>query len=94
MDTRFEWDEDKAAGNLDKHGVSFEDAIAVFEDFRSITIFDQSHSDDEDRYIDIGMSNQGQILTVVYTERGTRIRIISARNATPREQKYYEDQEG
>ena len=93
MDTRFEWDEDKAAENVRKHGVTFEEAIAVFEDFRSITIYDRQHSDDEDRFIDIGASTQGQVLVVVYTEREIPIRIISARIATPRERKQYEEQE-
>ena len=93
MDTRLEWDEDKAAENVRKHGITIEDAIAVFEDFRSMTIYDRQHSDNEERFIDIGASTQGHIFVVVYTERGAHIRIISARIATSRERKYYEEQE-
>lgn len=90
MDLTFEWDETKAATNLIKHGVTFEEARTVFSDDFSITIADPDHSLDEDRYIDIGMSAQARVLVVVYTERGADIRIISCRKATKREQQTYE----
>lgn len=86
----FEWDEEKAEANLKKHNVSFEDAASVFFDPFSITIPDPDHSDEEERYIDIGISNNGQILVVVYTERSSNIRIISSRTATSKERKIYE----
>jgi uncharacterized protein len=82
----FDWDEDKAASNLEKHGVSFQDAKTVFNDEFSITIPDLEHGDDEYRWIDLGLSAQGRLLVVVYTERETRIRLISARLATGKEQ--------
>ncbi|HLY31644.1 MAG TPA: BrnT family toxin, partial [Ktedonobacterales bacterium] len=68
------WDEAKALTNLRKHGVSFEEAQSVFDDPDSITIFDEGSSDDEDRFVDIGLSEAGHILVVVYTEREERIR--------------------
>jgi uncharacterized DUF497 family protein len=90
MDIRFEWDEEKAESNIEKHGVSFEEASTVFGDPLSLTIYDEIHSITEDRYIDIGQSTQQRILVVVYTERDDRIRIISARVATSRERRQYE----
>lgn len=90
QNTDFEWDRDKAEANLRKHGVRFEDAETVFEDFYSITIPDEGNSSDEDRYVTIGMSVIGEMLVVVYTERDDCIRIISARRATPREHRQYE----
>jgi uncharacterized DUF497 family protein len=90
MDLVFEWDEGKASANLQKHGVSFEEAQTVFGDPRSITIFDAEHSTDEDRFIDLGLSAEGRLLAVVYTERGERIRIIGSRQATLTERKQYE----
>jgi uncharacterized DUF497 family protein len=90
MDLRFEWDEAKAAANLNKHGVSFDEAQTVFGDPDTITRLDDQHSDVEDRFIDIGMSANGRILVVVYTESEVRIRIISCRRATPKERRQYE----
>lgn len=90
MEFRFEWDELKAEQNIENHGVSFEEASTVFGDPLSSTIFDEVHSTYEDRYIDIGRSAQDRLLVVVYTERGDRIRIISARLATAQERKQYE----
>jgi uncharacterized DUF497 family protein len=92
MDLRFEWDEAKAATNLEKHGVSFDEAQTVFGDQYTITIFDEQHSDEENRFIDIGMSTNGRILIVSYTENDERIRIISCRKATPKERRHYEQQ--
>ncbi|MEY2914978.1 MAG: hypothetical protein RLZZ184_4287 [Cyanobacteriota bacterium] len=90
MELGFEWHEEKAQENLKKHGISFEEAKTVFNDPLSITIADSQHSDDEERYIDIGLSSKGQLLIVVYTERQSNIRIISSRKATNAERKIYE----
>lgn len=87
---QFEWDSDKAELNLANHDVSFEEAQSVFYDPLSLTTYDQSHSDDEIRYIDIGQSLNYRLLVVVYTERDTTIRIISARKATAHERRQYE----
>jgi uncharacterized DUF497 family protein len=85
----FEWNVDKAARNLAVHGVSFEEAAAVFADSLSWTFPDPDHSRGERRYLSIGMSAQGRILIVVHTERDDDIRIISAREATRPERRYY-----
>ncbi len=87
----YEWDPDKARSNLKKHGVSFADAVGVFEDDNAITIHDEH--DREDRFITIGRDFLSRILIVVYTFRDIVIRIISARKATARERKLYEEQE-
>ena len=84
----FEWDGRKAASNLDKHGVDFADAVTVLDDEIAVTVRDEGPG--EDRYVTIGMDAIGQRLVVVYTWRGERVRIISARKATPRERKSYE----
>jgi len=86
----FEWDPRKAEANLRKHGVSFTEAGTVLGDDLAITVPDPDHSDEEDRYITIGWSNRGRLLMVSHTDRGNKIRIISARELTPREQKAYE----
>jgi uncharacterized protein len=90
MKLNFEWDEEKAKANLKKHRVSFDEATTVFIDPFSITIPDHDHSVDEQRYIDLGSSDKGRVLVVVYTERGSNIRIISCRKATSSERKLYE----
>ena len=87
----FEWDEEKAKTNFKKHRVSFDEAMTVFLDPFSIMISDPDHSVDEQRYIDIGSSDKGRVLVVVYTERRSNIRIISCRKATPTERKVYEE---
>jgi hypothetical protein len=87
----FEWDKDKATANLKKHKISFDEAKTIFDDQFSITINDPAHSFEERRYVDIGISSKGNILVVSYTERGTRIRIISCRKATKSERKVYEE---
>ncbi|MFB0535614.1 MAG: BrnT family toxin [Anaerolineae bacterium] len=92
MQTLFEWDRHKAEANLRKQGVSFEEAQTVFTDPLSITLPDPDHSEDEERFIDIGMSDNRRVLVVVYTERGQRIGLISARKATPMERKQYEEE--
>lgn len=85
----FEWDTHKAARNVEKHQVSFEEAASVFEDPLFITLVDEEHSLDEERYITIGLSQRGRLLMVAHTERYNLIRIISARRATKREGKFY-----
>jgi uncharacterized DUF497 family protein len=87
---KFEWDTNKAAANLSKHGVSFEEAKTIFSDPLYIDFYDPDHSDEEDRYIRIGESSQGRLLIVSYTERGNLIRLISARKATRAEREVYE----
>ena len=87
----FESDKKKARHNLKSHKVSFEEASTVFGDTLSRTIDDPIHSDIEDRYVIIGQSMRGRLLVVVHSIRGDNIRIISARVATPRERKGYEE---
>jgi hypothetical protein len=89
---RFEWDEDKAEFNFKKHHVRFEEAKSVFGDPLAITIDDPDHSENEERFINIGSSASGRILTIVYTEREGRIRLISCRKATSNERRQYEQQ--
>ena len=91
MGLTFEWDAVKAQENLRKHGVSFEEASTVFGDPLSLTIEDPLHSEEEDRFVTIGESIRRRILVVVHTERGDTIRIISARRATSRERRVYEE---
>ena len=91
MNFKFEWDEEKANANLQKHRVSFDEATTIFSDRFSITVFDPDHSPSEERYIHIGSSDRGRLLVVVYTERGLSIRIISCRKATARERVIYEE---
>ncbi|MBD2005217.1 MULTISPECIES: BrnT family toxin [Cyanophyceae] len=88
---RFDWDENKAASNLSKHGVSFEEAKTVFDDPLYVDFYDPDHSDDEERYLIVGESNQGRLLIVSYTERGDSIRVISARVVTRSEREVYEE---
>jgi uncharacterized protein len=87
---QFEWDAEKALRNEQKHGISFYEARTVFRDVDSITIPDPAHSADEDRFIDIGYSDRGRLLVVMYTERANQVRIISSRKATAAERKAYE----
>ncbi|MEG5059886.1 BrnT family toxin [Microcoleus sp. A2-C5] len=86
-----EWDENKAAANRSKHGVSFEEAKSVFDDRLYVDFYDPDHSDEEDRYIIIGASCRGRLLIVSYTERGDAIRLISAREVTRGEREVYEE---
>ena len=87
----FEWDEDKASANVEKHGVSFDEAQTVFDDPLYVDFYDLEHSHGEHRYIIIGASNQGRLLLVSYTERDGGIRMISSREATPSERRAYEE---
>ncbi len=90
MNTEFEWDLEKAESNLVKHGVSFAEAATVFFDPLSITVPDPIHSEIENRFVLTGSSSRQRQLVVVHADRGDRIRIISARLATPGERKKYE----
>lgn len=91
MALEFEWDDDKGKQNLKKHGVSFEEASTVFGDPHALTIHDPLHSEEEDRFITLGESHRRRLLVVVSTDRGEKVRIISARVATRRERKNYEE---
>ena len=91
MSLIFEWNGDKARQNIKKHGISFEEAATVFGDPSSLTIRDPLHSAHEERFVTVGYSYKYRLLVVVHTERGNTIRIISARRATRRERKTYEE---
>lgn len=88
---KFEWDAVKAAGNLDKHRVTFDEAATVFLDGLSLTGVDPDHSAGEQRFVTFGMSAAGRLLAVSHVERGSTLRIISARAATRAERKLYEE---
>jgi len=90
---QFEWNPDKARSNLKKHEVSFNEASTVFNDPLSMTFPDPNHSYSEDRYVIIGLSSAGRILVIPHTDRADRVRIISAREATRNEKRFYEDGE-
>ena len=91
IDVSFSWDENKAAQNARKHKVSFEEAMSVFLDENAVEFFDPDHSEDEDRFLMLGMSWRLRLLAVHYTlrKRGRQIRIISARRATKNEARAY-----
>ena len=91
MSIRFEWEPNKALENLQKHRVAFEEAATVFGDYLSTTVPDPDHSTEEDRFITVGSSNHNRLLMIAHTERGDAIRIISARELTPRERRQYEE---
>ncbi len=91
MKLSFEWDEDKTRANLKKHRIGFDEATTVFTDPFSVTIHDQGYSSDEQRFIDIGRSEKNRVLVVIYTERGSTIRLVSYRKATSSERKLYEE---
>ena len=89
---KFEWDDNKEQKNIAKHGLDFSTAVLVFGDENRIEMYDEAHSETEDRYITIGAINGVvTVLYVVYTERSEVIRIISARCATRREKEVYYD---
>ncbi len=90
MGLKFEWDPRKAARNLAKHGVSFDEASTVFADSLSLTIPDPDHSDEEERWVIIGESHRRKLLVVVHTEEEETVRIISAREAHRDEREKYE----
>ena len=91
MGYNFEWDPKKAEANLSKHGVSFREAVTAFGDPLSMNMADPDHSEAEERFIVLGMSDRYRLLVVSYTERPPRTRIISARLATRDERKQYEE---
>ena len=86
---KFEWDSHKNELNIKNHGISFETALHVFDDPDYVEMYDFEHSIDEDRYIALGVV--GEVLFVVFMERGEAIRLISARRATEREKEVYYD---
>jgi len=88
----FEWDREKATNNLEKHGVSFEEAATAFGDPLSSTILDPDSSDDEERYVLIGQAFSGRLVVVVHTDRRESARLISARLATRSERRSYEQE--
>jgi len=87
----FEWDEEKAKDNIQKHKISFEEAKTVFNDPFLLTFPDNEHSDNEQRYINIGTSIKGKVMILIHNERGDNIRIISCRKATKNERRTYEE---
>ena len=87
----FEWDPKKAVSNLKDHGVSFDEATTVFGDLLAMNMPDPDHSEDEQRFLVLGMSSASKFLVVSYAERSTRTRIISARLATGHERRKYEN---
>jgi len=86
----FEWDAEKARENEQKHGVTFLEASEVFDDDLSSAVRDPDHLADEERYLIFGIDKQGRHVVVSYTERGDRVRLISARPMTARERRAYE----
>ena len=93
----FEWDPAKALANIRKHGVSFDAAASVLLDRLALTVYDDAHSQREERWFTLGLDARGNLLAVAHTyeiiePRNVRIRIISARKATKRERRYYEDE--
>ena len=92
MSLQFTWDPQKAATNLRKHKVSFPEAATAFADPLSLTISDPDHSVGEERFVLIGQSERRRLVVVAHVERGDLIRIISARPATRRERKTYEEE--
>jgi len=94
MNYNFEWDPNKAKINLLKHKISFEQAVSVFKDKNAISIFNKDHSEQEDRWLTVGIDDQTKILVVIHTyilinKNNYNIRIISARKATKKEQQVY-----
>ena len=87
----FEWDPNKAKENLQIHGVSFDEAGTAFRDTLSLVIYDPLHSEAEDRFVLLGNSHKNRLLVVVHTARGDNIRLISARKASKKERKQYEE---
>ena len=88
---QFEWDKNKAAKNLSKHEVSFEEAKTVFDDSLYVDFYDPDHSEKEERYLIVGESNRRRLLIVSYTEKEKAIRLISAREVTRSEREAYEE---
>ena len=93
MGLQFEWNPNKAARNFKKHKVSFDEATTVFDDPMFVTVIDDEHSNDEERYITIGLSRQARLLVVAHTDRTGQVRIISVRKATRKEELFYAEAE-
>ena len=91
MALSFAWNSEKAARNLAKHGVSFKEAETVFGDPLGRIVTDPRHSEEEERYVLLGLSHRQRMLAVMFTERDEQVRIISARQATRRERRDYEE---
>ncbi|MEI6207999.1 MAG: BrnT family toxin [Desulfuromonadales bacterium] len=87
----FEWDKRKAAANLRKHAVTFDEAATIFKDTFAATIVDPDYFESEDRFITVGISRMLRLLVVVHTDQGNMCRIISARLSTAQERKRYEE---
>lgn len=93
----FAWDPTKAASNLAKHGVAFAQAASVFADALALTVFDEAHSESEERWFTLGLNSEGKLLAVSRTYAATgpasaRVRLISAREATRTERRQYENE--
>lgn len=96
MQYNFEWDPSKAQSNIEKHGITFEEAAEVFLDALHVSIFDDEHSRHEERWITIGKTSKGQLIVVIHTfeeqnDQNATLRVISARKATKHEQQQYEE---
>ena len=91
MSLEFEWDREKAEANRTTHGIDFEEALTIFRDPLARIFEDPEHSEDEPREIIIGHSVEQRLILVCFTVRGTKIRMVSARKATPLERKDYEE---
>jgi uncharacterized protein len=89
---RFKWDPQKAAKNVEKHGVTFQEASTVFRDPLSATAYDPDHSVLDRRYVTIGVSQRGRLLMIAHSEQEDAIRLISARVATKQERRIYEEE--
>lgn len=94
MGYEFAWDAAKAAANVRKHGVSFEEAVTAFGDPLSVLMPDPDHSVGEQRFLVLGLSDRGRLLVVAFAERPPRTRLISARLATNHERRRYEEDQG
>jgi uncharacterized protein len=97
MTIDYEWDNAKALSNLNKHGITFDQAATVFLDSLALTVFDSTHSQDEERWFTLGYAANGMLLAVAHTYQtigstSARVRIISARSASKRERRFYEDE--
>ena len=91
MSLQFDWNPEKAASNLKKHEVSFEEVATVFDDPAFITLLDEAHSHSEERYLTIGLSASNRLLLIAHAERAGKVRLISARKATKNERRFYEE---
>ena len=93
METRFEWNKEKAKSNFKKHNIDFKEASSIFRDPLFITALDKEHSRYEERYVTIGLSNKNRVLIVAHADSENKIRIISARKVTKNEKRFYQEAE-